>query len=59
MREGDIFENLLDGVEYVVKSIVNSMVVLQSRGGSRRILTGVETLKIESFYREKERRGHL
>ncbi len=53
MREGDIFESLLDGLEYVVKSIVNSMVVLQSRRGNRQIITGVETLKIESFYREK------
>ncbi len=53
MREGDIFESLLDGMEYVVKSIVNSMVVLQSRRGNRQIITGVETLKIESFYREK------
>ncbi len=59
MREGDIFESLLDGMEYVVKSIVNSMVVLQSRRGNRQIITGVETLKIKSFYLEKERRGHL
>jgi len=33
MKEGDIFENLLDGAEYVVKQIVNSMVVLRSRKG--------------------------
>lgn len=56
MKEGDIFENLLDGSEYVVKSIVNRMVVLQSRRGDRQILTGVETLKIKSFYREKEKK---
>ncbi len=59
MREGDIFESVLDGTEYVVKSIVNSMVVLQSKSGDRRILTEADTLRIESFYREKERRGHL
>ena len=56
MKEGDIFENLLDGVEYVVKSIVNSKVVLQSRKTDRVILTGAETLKIKSFYRGKERK---
>jgi len=56
MKEGDIFESLLDGTEYVVKNIANSMVVLQSRKGNRQILTGFETLKIKSFYREKEKK---
>ena len=56
MKEGDIFESLLDGKEYVVKSIVNEMVVLQSRKEDRQILTGVETLKIKTFYREKEKK---
>jgi hypothetical protein len=54
MKEGDIFESLLDGTEYAVKKIVSSMVVLQSRKGDRQILTGVETLKIKSFYRKKQ-----
>ena len=54
MKEGDIFESLLDGTEYVVKDIVNKMVVLQSRKGDRQILTEAETLKTKSFYREKE-----
>jgi len=53
MKEGDIFESLLDGTEYVVKNIVNKMVVLQSREGERQILTEAETLKTKSFYREK------
>ncbi len=56
MKEGDIFESLMNGMEYVVKSIVNKMVVLQSRQGDSQILTGVETLKIKSFYREKEKK---
>ena len=55
MKEGDIFESLLDGTEYVVKNIANNMVVLQSRREDRQILTGVETLKMRSFYREKEK----
>ncbi len=54
MKEGDIFENLLDGAEYVVKNIVNKMVVLQSRKGDKEIITGIETLKTKSFYREIE-----
>ena len=53
MKEGDIFENLLNGTEYVVKNIVNKMVILQSKKGDRQIITGVETLKIKSFYQEK------
>ena len=56
MKEGDIFESLLDGKEYVVKTIVNKLVVLQSRKGNRQILTGVETLKTKSLYREKEKK---
>ena len=56
MKEGDIFESLLDGTEYVVKDIVNKMVVLQSRKGDRQILTATETLKTKSLYREKEKK---
>jgi hypothetical protein len=56
MKEGDIFESLLDGTEYVVKNIVNKMVVLQSTKENRQILTGVETLKTNSLYREKEKK---
>ncbi len=56
LKEGDIFESLLDREEYVVKSIVNNMVVLQTRKGDRQILTGIETLKTKSFYREKEKK---
>jgi len=55
MKEGDIFENLLDGTEYVVKNIMNKMVVLQSRKGDRQILTGVQALKTNPLYREKEK----
>ena len=58
MKEGDIFESLLDGTEYVVKSIVNKMVVLQSRKGDRQIITGVDTLKTKSFYRKKEKKAN-
>ena len=56
MKEGDIFESLLDGGEYVVKDIVNKMVVLQSRKKDKQIITGVETLRTKSFYREKEKK---
>jgi len=56
MKEGEIFENLLDGAEYVVKQIVNNMVVLRSIKGDRHIVTGVDTLRIKSFYLKKEKR---
>ena len=56
MKEGDIFESLLDGTEYVVKNIVSKMVVLQSKTGDRQILTAAETLKTKSLYREKEKK---
>jgi len=56
MKEGNIFESLLDGAEYVVKDIVSRMVVLQSRERNKQIITGIETLKIKSFYREREKK---
>ena len=56
MKEGGIYESLLDGTEYIVKRIVNEMVLLQSRKGNRQILTGVESLKTKSFYQEKEKK---
>jgi len=56
MKQGDIFESLLDGTEYVVKNIVNKMAVLQSRTGNKQIITGIETLKTKSFYKEKEKK---
>ena len=56
MKEGDIFESLLDGMEYVVKNIANSMVVPQSKKENRQILTGAETLRTKSLYREKEKK---
>ncbi len=54
MKEGDVFESALDGLEYVVKRIVNEMVVLQSRNENKQILTGVQTLETPSLYRKKE-----
>ncbi len=56
MKEGDIFQNLLDGKEYVVTNIVNKMVILQSRKGDRQILTAAETLRTKTLYREKEKK---
>ncbi len=56
MKEGDIFESLLDGREYVVKDIINNMVVLQSIKEDRQILTEAETLRTKAFYREKKKK---
>ncbi len=53
-KEGDIFKCMLDEAEYVVKRVVNNMVILESQNGAKQILTGVETLKIGSFYRKEE-----
>ena len=57
MKEGDIYESLLDGTEYVVKRIVKEKVFLQSKKGDRQIITEVETLKIKLFYQEKGGEG--
>ncbi len=54
IREGEVFKNSTDGAEFVVKKIVNDMVVLQSQDGNRQILTGVRTLTSTAFYLTKE-----
>ena len=54
IREGEVFRHSSDGVSFTVKQIVNNMVVLESPDGKRQILTGVETLKLKSFYLKRE-----
>ena len=53
ITEGEVFRNTADGVDFIVKKIVNDMVVLQSQDGKRQILTGVHTLTSTSFYLKK------
>jgi len=54
IKEGDIFKSLLNDVEYVVKKVMNKMVVLESQNGKSQVLTGTEILGIKSFYQKKE-----
>lgn len=53
-KEGDIFKRGLDGEEYIIKRIVNRMVVLESKDGKKQILTEIDNLQLKSFY-ERER----
>ena len=53
-KEGDKFKNPVDGVEYILRKIVNRMALLQSKDGKRQILTEVDNLKINSFYQKME-----
>ena len=55
-KEGDIFRCMFDEVEYVVKKVLNNMAFLESQNGGKQILTGIDTLKIGSFYRKEEDR---
>jgi hypothetical protein len=54
IKQGEVFENTTEGVDFVVKKIVNGMAVLESRDRKRQILTEVNTLKLKSFYLKKE-----
>jgi len=56
IRERDVFRDSSDGVSFTVKKIVNNMVVLESQDGKRQILTGVDTLKLKSFYLKEEQK---
>ena len=54
IKVGDTFKSSGDGVNFAVKKIVNDMVVLESPDRKRQILTGVNTLELESFYLKTE-----
>ncbi len=53
-KEGDQFKNAVDGVEYILRKVVNRMALLESKDGKRQILTEVDNLKIDSFYHKME-----
>ncbi len=53
VRQGDVFKEFTDGVNFIVKKIANDLVVLQSQDGKRQILTGVHSLTSTSFYLKK------
>jgi len=53
-KEGDKFKNAVDGMEYIIRKIVNRMALLESQDGKRQILTEVDNLKITSFYQKME-----
>ncbi len=53
VRTGEVFKNITDGTDFIVKKIVNDMVLLQSQDGEKQILTGVHTLTSTSFYEKK------
>jgi len=53
-KEGDKFKNAVDGVEYILRKVVNRMALLESEDGKRQILTEVDNLRIDSFYQKME-----
>ena len=53
-KKGDVFKSTLNGADYIVKKIVNSMVLLESQDGKKHIVTGVTSLNIKSFYENRE-----
>ena len=55
IKIGDTFKSSSDGVDFAVKKIVNDMVVLESPDRRRQILTGVNSLRLNSFYLKKEK----
>ena len=55
IRQGEIFRNSTDGVDFMVKKIVKDMVVLESQDRKRQVLTGINTLTSRSLFLKKER----
>ena len=54
IKNGDMFRQASDGMDFVVKKIVKDMAVLESQDGKRQILTGMRTLTSTPFYQKKE-----
>jgi hypothetical protein len=54
IKVGDTFRKASDGMHFAVKKIVNDLVVLESQDRKRQILTGVNTLKSDSYYLKTE-----
>ena len=52
VKVGDTVRSILNGIEYKVEKIVQSMAVLESKDGKSKIVTEIDALKL--FYREKE-----
>ena len=57
IKEGDIFQSSIGSGDFIVKRIVNNMVILESQDGKRQILTGMDTLRLKSFYLKREDKG--
>ena len=52
ITEREVFRNTADGVDFIVKKIVNDMIVLQSQDGKRQILTESAYLNINTILPE-------
>ena len=52
IKEGDEVKSDLDGEDFVIIKIANSMVVLKSKNGDKQLMTGIDSLK--RSYRKKE-----
>jgi len=57
IKQGEVFQNSTDGVDFIVKKFVGDMVVLESQDGKRQILTEVHTLTSTSFYLNLKKGG--
>ena len=53
ITEGEVFRNTTDGADFIVRKVVNDMVVLRSRDGKRQIITEMRTLTSTPFYQKK------
>ena len=50
IRQGEVFKNSMNGVDFRVKKIVGKMVVLESQEDKRQILTEIHIFTSASFY---------
>ena len=53
IKQGEIFKNSTDGVDFTARRVVRDKVILESQDEKRQILTGVHTLTSTSSYMKK------
>ena len=57
IKQGEVFENSTDGVDFIVTKVVRDMVVLESQDGKRQIMTGTHTLASTSSLCVRKKEG--
>jgi len=57
IKQGEVFENSTDGVDFIVTKVGRDMVVIESQDGKRQMMTGTHTLASTSSVSVRKKEG--